>query len=116
MSTPPPYQPDQRTSADARIRTTCLVILTIIAAGFALLPLTPVLGPLLMALPFPYCLKPLIDFQVNRLGFPRGLAIAGAVLVALVALGLAVVVVVNFAAELRNNLSAYSDEFNKLSE
>jgi len=114
MSTPP-YQPDQRTSADARIRTTCLVVLTIIAVGFALVPLRPVLVPLLIALLFTYCLKPLIDFQVNRFRFPRGIAIAGAVLVALVALGLAAVVVISFAADLRNNLSAYSNEFNKLS-
>src|SRR5262245_42397385 len=66
MSTPPPYQPDQRTTADAPIRTTCLVVLTIIAVGFALVPLRPVLVPLLIALLFTYCLRPLIDFQVNR--------------------------------------------------
>jgi AI-2 transport protein TqsA len=110
----PPSPPDPR-ATDARIRTTCLVVLTIIAVGFALVPLRPVLVPLLIALLFTYCLKPLIDFQVNRLGFPRGVAIAGAVLVALIALGLAATVVINFAADLRHNLHAYSDEFNKTS-
>jgi AI-2 transport protein TqsA len=110
----PPSQPDPR-ATDARIRTTCLVVLTIIAVGFALVPLRPVLVPLLIALLFTYCLRPLIDFQVNRFGFPRGVAIAGAVLVALVALTLAATVVINFAADLGHNLAAYTDEFNKTS-
>lgn len=107
-------QPDQRT--DARIRTTCLVILTLIAVGAALVPLRPVLVPLLVALLFTYCLKPLIEFQIVRLHFPRALAIGGAVLVALVALALAGLIVYNFAISLSRNAGDYRAKFNEMSK
>src|SRR3954453_14444864 len=100
-----PSQQDQRT--DARIRTTCLVILTLIAVGAALVPLRPVLVPLLVALLFTYCLKPLIASQITPPRFPRGLAIGGAVLVALIALSLAGLVVYNFATSLTRNAGGY---------
>jgi AI-2 transport protein TqsA len=122
MNTPHPPQPEQRTtttrtdssSSDARIRTTCLVVLTIIAVGAALVPLRPVLVPLLIALLFTYCLKPVIAFQMTRMGLPRGAAIAGAALVALVILGLAATLVVLFAAEMTANLGDYRIRLNEL--
>jgi AI-2 transport protein TqsA len=124
MTTPTPPPPEQRTTAtvrqdtsysDARIRTTCLVVLTILAVGAALAYLRPVLVPLLIALLFTYCLKPVIAFQMTRLGLPRGVAIGGAVLVALLVLALAMTLVGLFAAELTANFGDYRRRVNLLS-
>src|SRR3954454_10444029 len=101
--------------ADQRIRTACLVILTVVAVGVALIPLRPVLVPLLLALLFTYCLKPLIDVQVRRLHWPRPVAIGGALLVGagfLVASGL---VVSTFIAQVQHNLDDYQKQFRALS-
>jgi len=60
--------------------------------------------PLLVALLFTYCLKPVIEFQMTRMGLPRGVAIVGAALIALALLGMAGVLVVAFAAEFATEL------------
>jgi AI-2 transport protein TqsA len=100
---------------DQRVRTACMVILTVVAVGAALAPLRPVLVPLLLAVLFTYCLKPLIGWQVRHLGLPRGVAVGGAILVAVALLAAMGLVVVTFVAELRANLPAYQARFQQLS-
>jgi AI-2 transport protein TqsA len=99
---------------DQKVRTTCLVLLTIVAVGAALILLRPVLVPLLLALLFTYCLKPLIAWQIRRLGLPRGVALGGAVLVALTILGVAGFLLALFVAELTHNLPRYQESFQEL--
>ncbi len=101
---------------DQKIRTACLVILTIVAVGAALILLRPVLVPLLLALLFTYCLKPVIELQMRRLGLPRWAAIAGAAFVGLVALAVAGFLVALFVAQLldRDNLEKYQERFTVL--
>ena len=58
--------------SDQRVIATCLVILTVIAVGAALAPLRPVLVPLLLALLFTYCLRPVVEMQIRHAGrMPR---------------------------------------------
>jgi AI-2 transport protein TqsA len=100
--------------ADQKLRTTCLVILTIIAVGAALILLRPVLVPLLIALLFTYCLKPVIELQMRRLGLPRGVAIGGAAFVGLALLAVAGFLVAVFVAQLWDNLGKYQQRFQEL--
>lgn len=104
----------QETLINERIRTTCLVILTVIAVGAALVPLRPVLVPLLLALLFTYCLKPLIGLQTRYLGFPHFLAVGGALLVGLALLTGMSLIVITFVGELRATLPAYQTRFQDL--
>ena len=62
---------------DRKVRTTCVLILTVIAIGVALSLLRPVLVPFCLALLLTYSLTPVIDLQVNRLHLPRPLALVG---------------------------------------
>jgi AI-2 transport protein TqsA len=105
-----PYDP----LGDQKLRTTCLVVLTIVAVGAALIMLRPVLVPLLLALLFTYCLKPLIELQMRRLGLPRGVAIGGAALLALAILAVAGFLLALFVAELTRSLPRYQERFQEL--
>ena len=69
--------------SDRQVQTTCLLILTFIASGFALWALRPVLVPFVLALFFTYWLTPLIDVQERRLGVRRGMAVANTAILAL---------------------------------
>ena len=99
---------------DQRVIPTCLVILTVIAVGAALEPLRPVLVPLLLALLFTYCLRPVIDLQMRHLGMPRVLAIGCTALLGLAILALFGLLVVTFAADLNDNLDRYQARFKEL--
>ncbi len=101
---------------DQHIRTACMVIVTVIAVGAALIALRPVLVPLLLALLFTYCLKPLIGLQMRHLHFPRFLAVGGALLVGLALLAATCLIVVVFVAELQNHLRDYQTRFKTLSK
>jgi AI-2 transport protein TqsA len=99
---------------DERIRTTCLVILTVIAIGAALVPLRPVLVPLLLALLFTYCLRPVVEVQVRWLRLPWPVAVAGAALVGLALLAFIGLVLTALAADVRANLPLYQRRFAEL--
>src|SRR5215510_8898495 len=93
--------------ADARVRTTCLVILTMIAIGAALAALRPVLVPLLLALLFTYCLRPIIEVQVHWLRVPWPVAVGGAGLVGLALLAFIGLILTAFVSDVGENLPAY---------
>jgi AI-2 transport protein TqsA len=61
--------------ADQRLRTVCLLILTVLAVGAALSLLRPVLVPFFLALLLTYCLTPVLDFLARYLRLPRGPAL-----------------------------------------
>lgn len=97
-----------------RIRTTCLVILTVIAIGAALVPLRPVLVPLLLALLFTYCLRPVVEVQVRWLRLPWPVAAAGAGLVALALLAFLGVVLAALVTDVNRNRLKYEESFVEL--
>src|SRR5262245_33050332 len=90
-----------------RVRTTCLVILTVIAIGAALAPLRPVLVPLLLAVLFTYCLRPVVEVQVRWLRLPWPIAVAGAGLVALALLAFFGLILAALVTDVRANLPLY---------
>src|SRR5437764_1381519 len=73
---------------DRRVQTACLLIIALIAVGFALFFLKPVLVPFVLALFFTYCLTPIIDVQMRRFHMPRWLALASTGIFGVAILGL----------------------------
>lgn len=63
--------------ADRKLRTTCVLILTVFAIGVAMSLLRIVLVPFCLALLLTYSLTPVIDLQMKYLRFPRPLALVG---------------------------------------
>ena len=62
-------------STESRVRTFCLVLLTVIAIALALFWLRPIMIPFILAVVATYILTPLINLQQNHLKFPKFLAI-----------------------------------------
>lgn len=102
--------------SDRSVQTFCLLVLTLIASGFALYALKPVLVPFVLAVFFTYCLAPVIDLQTRYLRFPRTLALIGAGLLgiaALVAIGLLLATTVKAMSE---DLTVYQQQFSRLTQ
>jgi AI-2 transport protein TqsA len=109
MTEPPDTRSDQRVIA------TCLVILTVIAVGAALVALRPVLVPLLLALLLTYCLRPIVGALMQHLGLHRNVAVGATVLLGLAILGLLGLLVTIFVADLTHSLPGYQARFEELS-
>lgn len=107
---------NSQSDSDQRLRTTCLVVLTLIASGAALYFLRPVVVPFLLAIVVLYALQPLIDWQHAQLRFPRWLAVLGAGAVALALLGLIGVLAAAFVVKLREHLPDYEAQLKQMSE
>jgi AI-2 transport protein TqsA len=104
--------------SDRRVQTACLLILTLIATGFALDQLKQVLVPFVLALFFSQCLTPMIDTLMRRFRWPRMVAVTMAAII-----GAALIVGVAFLlgssisgmAE-KQNLSQYESRFQHLTD
>ena len=68
--------------SDRRVQTVCLLTLTLLATGFAMAQLQPVLVPFVLALFLSQCLAPLILLLMRRGRLPRWLAVTVAVVLA----------------------------------
>jgi AI-2 transport protein TqsA len=102
------------TGSDQRVIATCLVILTVIAVGAALVPLRPVLLPLLLALLFTYCLRPIVEVQVRHLRFARMVAIGTTLLLGLAMLVLFGFLVLSFVNDMQTYVPRYRARFEEL--
>ena len=69
------------TQSEERLRTICLLILATVALGWAMVYLRPVLIPFILAVFLVECLKPVIEFQIRRLGFHRLVAMVNTIMV-----------------------------------
>jgi AI-2 transport protein TqsA len=72
------------------------------------------LVPLLIALLFTYCLRPVVAVQMRHLGLPRGVAIATTGALGLGILALFGLLAVTFAVEVTDNLNGYQTRFKEL--
>jgi AI-2 transport protein TqsA len=70
------------------VRTTCLLVLTLLASSAALYWLRPVVVPFLVALALYYLLTPVSDWLVRKTGIPESLGVLGAALLGLVVVAL----------------------------
>jgi AI-2 transport protein TqsA len=96
---------DART--EQRIQTISLLVLAGFAAAFALYWMKPVLVPFVLALFISVGLRPVIDWQAERLRFPRNLAVATTLLLALLILFLTGLLVSTSVAQLAANRKKY---------
>lgn len=109
-----PPAPDNSQFLYARAQLACLLLIALVAAGFALAQLGPVLVPFIMALLITYCLKPATERQVRHLHLPRPLATVHTIL-----LGVIVLLVIGFVATtsvttMAGNLAPYREQSQQL--
>jgi AI-2 transport protein TqsA len=101
---------------NARIQRICLVILSVIAIGFALYFMRPVLLPLLFALFLYLCLTPLVNIQHERLKFPYTLSLATTALIGTLVLLLVILIAASSVAQMAADLNTYQSQLNLLVE
>jgi AI-2 transport protein TqsA len=93
-----------------RIQTVCLLILAVIAIGFAMYWLRPVLVPFVLALFFTYALTPVIDLQMQYLRLPRALAIIGTAILGCIILAAIGALIAVSVTRLTHNLPLYQQQ------
>lgn len=98
------------THQDLRIHTVCLVILSAIGLGFALNWLGPVLIPFVLALFFTYCLTPIIDLLIEKLHFPRYLAVVLTIMIGSAILVLFATLISIMVAQTTSQVQAYQED------
>lgn len=99
---------------DRKVRTTCALILTVIAIGASLSALRVVLVPFCLALLLTYSLAPVIDLQMKYLRFPRTLALVGVVVAGLVMLSLLMYLTAEAIGEIADHKDEYRQELARL--
>jgi len=102
--------------SDRRVQTACMLILTLIATGFALAQLKQVLVPFVLALFFSQCLTPMIEMLMRRFRWPRMVAVTVAALVgAALVVGVGVVLASSISGiSEKQNLDQYESRFQHL--
>jgi AI-2 transport protein TqsA len=106
----------QSFSADRHTRTVSLLILTVIAVGFALYFLRPVLLPLLFALFLYLCLTPLIEFQMRRLRLPYTPALVSTALLGTLLLLVIIAIAAVSVSRMAADVTIYQQQMNVLVE
>ena len=103
-------------SASDRTQRISLLILAVIAIGFALYFLRPVLLPLLFALFLYLCLTPFIDFQIRHWKMPYSLALTTTALLGTLALLLIIGIAASAVSRMTADVSSYQAQLNLLVE
>jgi AI-2 transport protein TqsA len=106
----------QSHSPDRHTQTVSLLILTVIAVGFALYFLRPVLLPLLFALFLYLCLTPLIEFQMRRLHLPYTPALMTTALLGTLLLLLIIAIAAASVSRMAADVTIYQQQLNMLVE
>jgi AI-2 transport protein TqsA len=98
------------------VQTFCLLTLTLIAIGFSLYFLRPVLVPFVLAVFLTNCLIPMIDVQRYYLRLPKGLAIASTVTVTVAVVVLCGSLVASSVNGATSRLTEYESQFQHFSD
>ncbi len=98
------------TDRDMRTITICLILLTVFTTGGVLYVLRAVLVPFVLALFITMGLTPLIDVQMRRLRFPRGIAVVTSVMIAVLVLALAGIITSVSVARVIQNAGQYQQQ------
>jgi AI-2 transport protein TqsA len=93
-----------------RTQTVSLVLLTVIAVGFALYFMRPVVLPLLFALFLYLCLTPLIDFQMRRLRLPYLVALTTTALLGTLILLVIIAIAASAVTRMAADLNVYQQQ------
>jgi len=94
---------------EARIQTTCLLTLTIMAVAAALYVLRTLMIPFVLALFFTFALIPIIDILQKRLRIPRPLAIFFTLILGIVIIGVFSLLVSASITEMVSNAGSYQE-------
>jgi AI-2 transport protein TqsA len=102
--------------AELRIQTVCLSVLTVVALGFALWWLKPVLIPFVVAAFLAIAFNPLVDVLEVRSRLSRTLAVCVALLLAFIVLAAMGLVISNAVEQFTNekNLAEYQSQIHRL--
>ncbi len=98
-------------TTEERIRTVCMLLIATVVVGAALYWLSPVMVPFVLSVFLALALSPVVDFQVDRLKIPRGLAVFGAFVLALVILSLFGYLITTSAVKVAANAGEYQAQF-----
>ncbi len=96
------------------IQTICLLLLSALAVAAALYWLRPVMVPFVLAVFIAYGLSPLVDLSVQRLRFPRALAVAATLALAFLLLLLLGGLISASVRQLASNAEAYQAQLSQL--
>jgi AI-2 transport protein TqsA len=108
--------PEQPIRAELRIQTICLSVLTVVAAGFALWWLRPVLIPLVVAAFLAFALRPLVDLLEVHARLPRTFAVCVALLLAVLVLVVVGLLTSTAVTQITSSASQYEDRLKALIE
>jgi AI-2 transport protein TqsA len=97
-----------------QVRTTCLLVLAVLAVGAALAWLKAVVVPFLVALALYYLLAPVSDWLARRWGLRPGLAAAGSLAIGLVIVVLIGLLVAACLREVTRDAATYTARLNEL--
>jgi AI-2 transport protein TqsA len=95
-------------------QTICVVIICIIAVGYALYFLAPVLIPFVLAIFFTYSLAPAIDFQTRILRFPPSVALVVTGLLSCLILALLALLISATVTQMYANVGEYREQVTQL--
>ncbi|HTQ40426.1 MAG TPA: AI-2E family transporter [Pirellulales bacterium] len=111
-----PAAPEPPIRAELRVHTLCLCLLTVVAVGFALWWLQPVLIPFVMAVFLAVAFMPLVDVLEVRCRLPRTIAVCVALLLAVLVLLATGVLVYNAGEQFTNeqNLKQYQNQLDSM--
>ncbi len=105
---------DKERSEGAWLRTASLVILAVVALGFALTYTRAVMVPFVLALFIVSIVSPILDFQVLRLRFPRFLAVTVTLVFVMIIIGLTCLLVTQTIHSIVLTAGDYSSEVQTL--
>ena len=105
---PTPAQPE------GRLRTACLLAITFILVAAALHWLRDVMVPLVLAVFIMFAVTPLMDLQARYVKAPRGVAVAGTLVLCVVVLGLLGLLISTSVSQMASNADVYAAQIDKL--
>ena len=101
---------------DRRVQTVALSVLAVVAAGFALNWLRPVLIPFVLAVFLTWIIEPVVGVGVRRLRMPRWLSLVVALLIGFVVLTAVGALVSSSVKQLAGNSAAYQQRLLELAD
>jgi len=99
---------------EGRLRTACLLAITFILVAAALHLLSEVMVPLVLAVFIMFAVTPLMDLQVRYLKVPRGVAVAGTLVLCVIVLVLLGLLISTSVTQMASNADTYAAQIDKL--
>jgi len=101
---------------EGRLRTACLLAITLILVAVALHWLREVMVPLVLAAFTMFAVTPLMDLQTRYLKAPRGMAVVGTLVLCVVVLALFGLLISTSVSQMASNASTYAAQIDRLTD